>query len=186
MKRKSEDVEKTYNQVNNYFSGIKSTGESIEKLIDYFENQDEPTIVILFGDHNPWLGDDPNGYDMMGINMDLSTNEGFLNYYEIPYIFWGNQSAKDALDREFQGEGSEISPNFLMAELFQYLGWEGNEYMKYLMDVKEVFSVNHDMYFKTDGEYVKKLDRDKHKIWREFNSVQYYYSRNFKIRETQN
>ncbi|NLC04818.1 MAG: sulfatase-like hydrolase/transferase, partial [Tissierellia bacterium] len=30
LKRKSEDVEKTYNQVNNYFSGIKSTGESIE------------------------------------------------------------------------------------------------------------------------------------------------------------
>ena len=186
LKRQADDDERTYNQINNYLSGIKYTGDALKKLTNYFEVQDEPTIIIMFGDHNPWLGDDPNGYDMMGINMDLSTNEGFLNYYEIPYLFWGNQSAKDALDREFQGEGSEISPNFLMAELFQYLGWEGNEYMKYLMDVKRVFSVNHDMYFKTDGEYVKKLDKDKHKIWREFNSVQYYYSRNFKIRETQN
>lgn len=180
LKRQADDVEKTYNQINNYFSGIKYTGDALRKLIEYFENQDEPTIVILFGDHNPWLGDDPNGYEMMGIDMDLKTTEGFLNYYQTPYLFWGNPSAKRVLDREFEGEGNEISPNFLMAELFQYLDWEGNEYMKYLFDVKQAFTVNHDMYFKTNGEYTKKLQGEKLQIWKDFNSVQYYHSRNFK------
>ena len=66
-----------------------------------------------------------------------------------------------------------------MAELFQYIGWEGNEYMKYLFDVKDEFTVNHDMYFNVNGEYIKKLEDNKLQIWKEFNSVQYYYSRNF-------
>ena len=186
LKRQADDDEKTYNQINNYLSGIKYTGDALKKLTNYFEDQNEPTIIILFGDHNPFLGDDPNGYEMMGIDMDLTTDEGFLNYYTTPYVFWGNERAKKVLDKDFQGEGSEISPNFLMAELFQYLGWEGNPYMKYLFHVKENFTVNHDMYFKTDGAYTKKLSKEKNIIWREFNSVQYYYSRNFQINNTQN
>ncbi len=179
LKHQKDDDEKTYNMINNYFSGIKSTGASLKKLTDYFQNEDEPTIVVLFGDHNPWLGDDPNGYDMMGIDIDLSNTDGFLNYYQTPYVFWGNPSAKNVLDRSFQGEGNEISPNFLMAELFQYLGWEGNQYMSYLLDVKKEFSVNHDMYFNDNGVYTSKLNNGKLQIWKEFNSVQYYYARNF-------
>ena len=185
LKYKSSYDEKTYNIINNYLSGIKETDIALKKLTDYFESEKEPTIVILFGDHNPWLGDDQSGYKMMGIHIDLSTTEGFLNYYETPYIFWGNPSAKIALDKEFKGEGNEISPNFLMAELFQYLGWEGNQYMSYLFDVKSEFSVNHDMYFNVNGIYSSKLNDDKHQIWRDFNSVQYYYSRNFKKGKTQ-
>ncbi len=119
---------------------------------------------------------------MMGINIDLGTEEGFINYYTTPYVFWGNNSAKTILQKDFQGEGSHISPNFLMTELFQYLGWEGNEYMSYLMDVKDEFTVNHDMYFRVDDDYTSKLKGYKLSVWKDYNSVQYYYSRNFKKR----
>lgn len=185
LKYKSNYDEKTYNIINNYFSGIKDTDIALKKLTDYFESEEEPTIVILFGDHNPWLGDDQSGYKMLDIDLDLSTTEGFLNYYETPYVFWSNSSAKRALDKEFKGEGNEISPNFLMAELFQYLGWEGNEYMNYLFDVKDKFTVNHDMYFNVKGEYISKLNDEELQVWKDFNSVQYYYSRNFKETKTQ-
>ncbi|MDG2764779.1 LTA synthase family protein, partial [Vibrio parahaemolyticus] len=53
---------KAFNIVNNYLSGIKRTDAAIEKLIEYFRNQEEPTIVVLFGDHKPWLGNDDIGY----------------------------------------------------------------------------------------------------------------------------
>ena len=185
LKRQQDDDPATYNMINNYFSGIKSTGDSLRKLTDYFQNEDEPTIVVIFGDHNPWLGDNPNGYEMMGIDIDLTKTEGFLNYYETPYLFWGNSSSERALAMEFKGEGNEISPNFLMAELFQFLGWEGNQYMSYLFDVKDAFSVNHDMYFNVNGTYTSKLDKDNKQIWKDFNSVQYYYARNFNKTKTQ-
>lgn len=180
LKKNKDYTNREYNFINNYLAGIKETGDAMEDLIDYYRQEDEPTIVIFFGDHNPWLGEDNSGYKMMGIDMDLSTEEGFLNYYETPYIIWGNKGAKEAFGKDFIGEMPNISPNFLMAELFEYLGWEGNEYMGYLQYVKNHFDVNHDMYFKEDGKYTRKLSEENYPLWKEFNYVQYYHGRNFK------
>lgn len=180
LKKQDHYDEAIYNIINNYLHGINRTDKALKKLVDYFAQEEEPTIVIIFGDHNPWLGEDSVGYDMLGINIDLSTIDGFINYYETPYIFWANERAKEVLNRDFKEEGNTISPNFLMAELFQYLGWKGNEYMDYITDVKEYFDVNHNMYFKEDGQFTRELSERSLAIWEEFRYVEYYYSRNFR------
>lgn len=180
LKKKKNYTDRDYNIINNYLAGIKDTGDAIEELINYYKEENEPVIVILFGDHNPWLGEDNSGYKMMDIDIDLSTEEGFLNYYETPYIIWGNEVAKEAFKKDFIGEMPNISPNFLMAELFQYLEWEGNEYIGYLNHVKDIFDVNHDMYFKENGVYTRKLSDENSPLWKEFNYVQYYHGRNFR------
>ena len=66
-----------YNIINNYLSGIKKTDEALKKLIDYYREEDEPTVIVLFGDHNPWLGEDASGYKMLDIDIDLSHIDGF-------------------------------------------------------------------------------------------------------------
>lgn len=180
LKWKEGYHEPTYNIINNYLAGIYKTDQAIKKLIDYFGNQDEPTVVVFFGDHNPWLGQDAIGYEMLGINLDLSSEEGFRNYYETPYIIWGNDSAKAVLDNELVGVGNDISPNLLMAELFGILGWEGNEYMQYLMDYKMHIDVNNKVYFKENGQYTAELSSAGSQIYNDFINVEYYYSRNFK------
>jgi len=180
LKKKSNYDEGIYNIINNYFAGIHKTDKAIKKLVDYFRNEEEPVIIIIFGDHNPWLGKDRVGYDMMNINLDLSSVEGFKNYYQTPYIIWGNNGAKKMFNKDFTGEGNNISPNFLMAELFQYLGWEGNEYMQYLLKVKDKFDVIHKLYFKENGEYKKELSNENEELWENFLNVEYYYSHNFK------
>lgn len=176
LKKKPNYDEKTYNIINNYFTGINKTDEALKELFDYFKNEEEPTIIILFGDHNPWLGKGNSGYSMMDINLDLSTVEGFTNYYETPYLIWGNEGAKESLGKDFIGKGNDISPNFLMAELFQYLGWEGNEYMQDILDIKEKIDVNHQLFFKEDGEYKKELSPSGKELWKEFLNIEYYYS----------
>ncbi len=180
LKKKSGYDEGIYNIINNYFAGIYKTDQAMKKLVDYFRNEEEPTIIIIFGDHNPWLGKDHVGYDMMNINLDLSTVEGFVNYFRTPYIIWANDGAKKMFNKDFVGEGNTVSPNLLMAELFQYLGWEGNEYMQYILDMKEKFDVNHKLYFKENGEYKKELSPENKVIWDNFLNVEYYYSHNFK------
>lgn len=180
LKNKNHYDEGTYNMVNNYFAGINQTDKALKKIIDYFRNEEEPTIIIIFGDHNPWLGKDHVGYDMMNIDLDLSTVEGFKNYYQTPYIIWGNSGAKKMFNKDFIGEGNTISPNFLMPELFHYLGWEGNEYMQYLLNVKEKFDVMHNLYFKENGEFKSELSQENKKLWEEFLNVEHYYSQNFK------
>ena len=180
LKKKTHYDDETYNIINNYLAGISKTDKAIKKLIDYFESEEEPTVVVLFGDHNPWLGKDASGYKMMDIDLDFSNVEGFLNYYETPYIIWGNESAKKMFDKSFIGEGNDISPNFLMTELFQYLDWGGNEYMQYIMEIKDYFDVNHKVYFKENGQYTEELSPENKTIYEDFKNVEYYYSRNFR------
>lgn len=174
--------DKLYNIVNNYLAGIKKTDDALKKLVDNLRNVEEPTVVVVFGDHNPWLGKDAACYEMMDINLDLSTADGFENYFETPYIIWGNEAAKQSLNKDFAGEGEDVSPNFLMSELFQCLGWEGNEYMQYLMNVREHFDVINKVNFKENGKYTSVLSRENQQLYEEFLNVEYYQSHSFKKR----
>jgi len=179
LAKKAGYDESTYNIVNNYLSGIYKTDIAIKKLVDYFRKEDEPVILILFGDHNPWMGKDHEGFDMLGVDLDLSGVNGFKNYYQTPYIIWANDEAKKVFSRDFVGEGNTISPNFLMTELFNYVGWQGNEYMQYLTDIKGRFDVVHNLYFKENGVFKKELSQENKEIWESFRTTEYYYSHKY-------
>jgi len=177
--KKSHYDEGTYNIINNYLAGIAKTDEALKKLVSYYRKEKEPVILVIFGDHNPWLGKDHTGYDMLNIDMDLSTIEGVKNYYQTPYVMWANEAARKLYNKDFAGENADISPNFLMAELFEYIDWQGNEYMQYITDMKDNFNVNHMLYFKEDSKYKKELSEVNKKVWTDFMNVEYYYSHNF-------
>ena len=167
-----------YNTINQYFSGIKKTDEALKKLIDYFEKEEEPVIVIFFGDHNPYLGDD--GYYDFNIDLDVSNVGGFENYYETPYVIYANAAAKKMFNKDFVGKGNTISPIFLMNELFDYCGLSGNEYLNYMSDLKSKIDVVSNYYYKENGVFVKKEESNYKDLIKEYNNVNYYYSRNFK------
>lgn len=181
LKKKPEYNESDYNIVNNYLAGIYSTNHALEKLVNYFSNSQEPVVLVLFGDHNPWLGKDNSCYHMLDINIDLATVDGFNNYYETPYIIWGNEAAKETLGKNFQGDGQTVSPNHLMTETFEYIGWEGNEYMQYISNLKKELPVNHILYFKEEGKIIPSGETSPHikGLWKDFIDVEYYMKTNF-------
>ena len=183
LKRKPEYNDSDYNIVNNYLYGISETDKALKNLTNYFELEKEPVVVVLFGDHNPWLGEDSTAYDMMDINIDFSTEEGFLNHFQTPYIIWGNKAAKEQLDKPFNEELEDISPNFLMPQMFEYIGWQGDEYMQYLTELKKNIDVNHELFFKENGEYTEELTKENNAKYQDFRNVEYYRSRKFKENE---
>lgn len=166
--------EVSYNLINEYLSGIKKTNEALKSLIEYFDNEDEPVIVVLFGDHKPALGDNASVYHDLGINIDLSDMEGFLNYYETPYVIHANEAAKSVFDNDFVGEGDTISPIFLMNELFDNMGLAGNEYLQYMADLKEKVDVISSVYYKEDGEFVLASDSKYKAFIEEYEWINYY------------
>ncbi len=172
--------DKTFNMFNNYLAGINRTDEAIKELIEFYKTEDEPVVVLLFGDHKPWLGNSDIGYKMMDINIDFSSKEGYLNYYKTPFVIWGNDAAKSILENDLVKEVDNISPNFLMGELFKTLGWEGNEYMQYIQDIRDSYDVNHKVYFKENGEYTADISAESKKRYEDFLNVEYYYSHNFR------
>ena len=57
----------------------------MEKLIKKVNDLDEPCVVVAFGDHKPWLGEENSVYEMLGIDLDVSDLEGFYDYLYLLY-----------------------------------------------------------------------------------------------------
>lgn len=72
-----------------YLSLIKYSDEMFENLINYYKNTDEPTVILLTGDHQPRIHDE---------SMDSITNGEWRNWndeemmrrYEVPFLIWAN------------------------------------------------------------------------------------------------
>lgn len=97
-----------------------------------------------------------------------------MNYYETPYIIHANESAKKIFNNNFVGKGSNISPIFLMIELFNNMGLSGNEYMQYMNLLKENIDVIHSNYYKENGNYIKIEDSDYKDLLLDYEWLNYY------------
>jgi len=169
-----------FRSLNYYFDGIYKTNEALKHLIEYFENEDEPVVVILFGDHKPELGWGKVGYTAAEINIDTNSKEGFMNYYTSPYVIWGNNSAKNVLDNDLIGEGPNLSSNYLLGEFFELAGYKGPSIMQYSNKLKKSINVIHQDAYEEKGVFTRELSKNNEKKLKEFNNVEYYNYTSYK------
>ncbi len=172
--KKDSYTEEGYAIFNNYLSGINRTDIAIKQLREYVDSSDEPIVLIMFGDHNPWLGENNSVYEMLGINLNLETVDGGQNYYETPYVIYANKAAKTALGNELIGKGDTISPMFLMQEYFKAAGLDGSQYIKYLAELKNTYSVINKVYVNKNGSYILKSDDADSEVLKKHRWVEYY------------
>lgn len=167
--------------LDNYFGSIANTNENLKKLTDHLRRDKEPVVLILFGDHNPWLGDGNWVYHNLGINLDLSSQEGFFNYYGTRYLIWANEAAKQVLGTDLTGTGPAISPNYLMTELFDLCGWTGPAYMQAIRAVKaQVSAINTPTgLYLEDGAVTGQLSEAGAALVQEYEALQYYSNKHF-------
>lgn len=140
----------TTNIVDNYLGSVADTAKELRKFLDTLNGESRPIVVVVYGDHKPWLGDGNSAYEELGVNLDPSTEEGFYNYYATRYLVWANDAAKAAIGRDFVGEGETVSSCFLMNEVFGLLGWTGSAYMQATDEVRQVLPV-----ITSVGQYVE-------------------------------
>ena len=164
-----------YYQLNNYLHGVHDTGRQMAAFVDSFRDDEEPVVLILFGDHKPTLGESNACYAQLGLDIAETSNDGCRNLYEAPYLFWANDAAKEILGDRFHGEGRTLSPCFLMAELFDVCGWEGPAWMQYQRVFREEVSVmQKDTMYRYDGVLHYALPDDVVRRMREYDRVEYY------------
>ncbi len=169
----------SYCILNNYLSGIYDTTYRISSFVDGFRDDPEPVVLVIFGDHMPWLGNMDSVYKELGITLDLGTEEGFYNYYSTPYIIWANAAARETLGNDFTGDGGNFSPCFLMQELFDLCGWEGSAWMKASRDVREYTSIINipTGYVRIDGRLTREPPEAAEKAIAEYEYMEYYTKR---------
>lgn len=161
--------------INNYLWGVQDTGRRMQEMADRFRTIDEPVILVFFGDHKPWLGEQSVTYDALGIDIRGGTDDSFYNYYATEYLFWANDAAKAVLGSELTGIGPDISPCYLMNLLFEQCGWSGPGYMKLTNEVMAQTPLLH-----TSGRYLSggvltdALTEDQKALADRMTFVQYY------------
>ena len=135
--------ESDYLIINNYLSGIEDTANNMLAMADSFRDCEEPVILVFFGDHKPWLGEQSVTYSALGIDIASQTDESFYNYYSTEYVIWANPAAQEALGTDFSGTGPTVSPCFLMNVLFEKCGWEGPGFLKLTNEVMSQIPIVH-------------------------------------------
>ena len=171
----------TTNIVDNYLGSVSDTSDQLRAMLDAFAAEERPVVVVGFGDHMPWLGYANSAYQELGVTFDTSSKEGFYDYYSTRYFIWANDAAKAALGNDFTGEGPDVSSCFLMNELFEQCGWEGNAYMQATDEIRKEIPVLTTVgrYVQKDGELTETLDEVGQQALNTFKSLEYYYGTNF-------
>lgn len=170
----------SFNILNNYLDGIADTTERLADFIGNFRELDTPVVIVIFGDHMPWLGNSYVVYHELGVNIDLSTEEGFYNFYSTPYLIWANDAAKEVLGNDFSGYGGKFSPCFLMNKVFELCSWEGNSFMKASNELRETVDVvSSDGYFTENGVLNTELSGNTRGIYKSYEIIEYYCQHNF-------
>ena len=139
------------------------------------EELEEPVVLVLFGDHKPWGGNGNSAYAELGVDFSFDTLGGFYDYYATPYLIWANSAAKEALGQDFVGEGRDVSPCFLMTEVFDQCGWQGPGFMELSRQVRAVSPMVHGQnLFLKDGALTGELPGEEGEFLQSFLSAQYY------------
>jgi phosphoglycerol transferase MdoB-like AlkP superfamily enzyme len=166
--------------LNNYLINVEETSDEIMKMVAELRTWKEPVVLLLFGDHMPWMGYGNTVYQELGVSFDLSTEEGLKNYYGTRYLIWANDAAKAALGRDFTGEGPVISSNYLLNTLFDACGLKGNGFMQFTEEIRETLPVlTSTGYYLVDGNVKTELNEEEQKALETYTHVSYYWKKNF-------
>ena len=167
--------ESDYYIANNYLWGVQDTARQMQTMLDAFRTVEEPVLLVFFGDHKPWLGEQSVTYDALGIDIRSQDDASFYNYYATDYLIWANDAAKEVLDNDFVGTGPDISPCFLMNVLFDQCGWAGPGYTALTDEVMAATPLLHTTKrYMTDGVLTDTLTQEQQLLVDQMTRVQYY------------
>ncbi|WP_421873485.1 LTA synthase family protein [Pararhizobium sp.] len=119
-----------------YAQGIKEADDSLKMLMDWANERDRETIIVLFGDHLPPLN---TVYPNSGFMNDVTASrkgslEQMKAQHETPLVVWSNKTGpvKDI---------GSISPAFLSYQILKQGGFEHPYYTGFLGNIFEKYPI---------------------------------------------
>ncbi|MCC8137273.1 MAG: LTA synthase family protein [Clostridiales bacterium] len=151
-----------------YVNLVKATDDAFQLLVNYFEDIEEPTVIVMFGDHQPDIGDSAYEY-LLGGDEDSLTGEELMEKYKIPFIVWANYDIEEETIEA-------TSLNYLYSIIADRLGLSMTGYQEYLLDLSEEIPVINSIgYWGADGEFYELNDKDSpyYELINEYNILEY-------------
>ena len=149
-----------------YLSLMKLSDQATERLVDYFAKEEEDTVIVFFGDHQPT---DSVVNPVLKLNgtssSSLSAEEEALRY-QVPFFIWANYDIEEE-------RGLNISANYLASRTLDAAGLPKPGYFSFLSELEKqapVISANHVSL--SDGTFSSADDQDE--LLREYKTFQYH------------
>jgi phosphoglycerol transferase MdoB-like AlkP superfamily enzyme len=123
-KSKNGLSKESVNMLEVYSDNLTEADRELERLITELEKRDRKTMVIFFGDHLPFLGENFKVYEENDFYKDNKSYEQYLDMYSTPFVIWDNFSGKR--------ENLNIGSTMLSPIILEYAGLKGNYLTDYL------------------------------------------------------
>lgn len=150
-----------------YVNLIRESDQMLQNLVNYFENKEAPTVIVMFGDHQANLGDDT--YEYLVGNEDEISREERMEKYKVPFVIWANYDIpEETIER--------TSLNYLYSILADRLDFPMTGYQKYLLALSEkIPALCAQGYWGDDGNYYELEDESSpyYDLINEYNILEY-------------
>lgn len=134
-------------ELNEYLALIQESDRALEEFLDHLRSLDRKVIVVFFGDHQPFFGDDYN--DNWFTNEDQA--EHAERMWQTSYVIWANY---DVTGNSQTSEERDISANYLGALLMELIGAPLTDYQKAQLEVMQTMpAINTTGYESADGTW---------------------------------
>lgn len=120
-------------QTKQYLSLMRMSDQALEQLVTYFSKVSEPTMILLFGDHQPHLPDDFYK-EIMGKVPELFSAEQVMEKHEVPFLIWANFDIPEQTIEK-------TSINYLSTLLLKTAGLELAPFQEYLSELQKELPV---------------------------------------------
>lgn len=122
------DAPGAYPMAEQHLTLVNETDQAFQLLVDYFSQYDEPTLIVMFGDHQPSV-EQAFLDKAYGVVQDEMSMEQYMDKFRVPFVIWANYPL------ELEGP-ADTSLNFLGQYLLRYAGIESDSYGQYLWDLQ--------------------------------------------------
>ena len=135
-----------YPKADQYLSLMKESDDAFRYLTEYFMESDEPTMIVMFGDHQPSVEDE--FYDDIAgkPSSEVQAQERTM-WYQTPYIIWTNYD----IEEEERGDMGCVS---LASYMLDVANLQMTPYDQFMLELTEQLPViNFIGCYDTEGKF---------------------------------
>ena len=162
-------MQNEYSEMNEYLSVMYTSDQALEKLIGYFSQVEEPTLILFFGDHQPAV-EVAFVEELLGKPVETLSQEELQKRYQVPFFIWANYDIAEQ-------EQVQLSANYLSTLLLETAGLELPIYHQYLAQLqKDIPIITGQGYVDCSGQHHEFSEKtDFTPLLEEYKIVQYNY-----------
>ena len=153
--------------INTYISLVNKSDEALGELVEYFKEQDEDTIILMFGDHQPHDSVISSLLKMYNVDTEVGSLDEQLERYTVPFVMWANYDIEEESD-------VHTSINFLSSMLCEKAGIPRTQTQMYLSALADKYPVITEGHFgDANGDYFSAAEMDKISDFNDYEMLSY-------------